>query len=56
MTLRETLRAIVGRPTRIEIVLNFCFWIVLATGHAASAPKGYFPEAQTDTSGWVVTR
>lgn len=47
-------RALFRRPTRFEIVVNAIWWVTLATGHATSAPKGFYLEAQTDTSGWVV--
>lgn len=56
MTIVDTLKALTRRPTRIELVLNFCFWVVLATGHAAQTPKGFYNETQTDTSGWVIAR
>lgn len=56
MTIADTLRALISRPTRIELVINFCFWVMLATGHVARGPKIIHTENQTDTSGWVITR
>lgn len=54
--IHDTIRALFRRPSRLELLLNAMLWITMAAGHASQAPKGHFPEAQRDTSGWVIER